>query len=84
VMSVQGTSAAATIPVRVATERGHRFWLCPNCGAKLGMVLGTRVIIQIGERQVRMPVSNEPEQDCPKCGQASLLFSGGYDGPEAK
>lgn len=48
-------------------------WRCPNCGAMLGQVIGTRVIVQIGSRQVRMPVANDPETDCPRCGETSRL-----------
>lgn len=58
---------------RIEQRDERRFWLCPNCGMKLGEVIGVRVVIQAGGRQVRMPVAKEPEQDCPKCGQASRL-----------
>jgi ribosomal protein S27AE len=58
---------------RIETVQGHRWWKCPNCGQKMGEVVGQRVIISVGDRQIRMPSANQPEQDCPRCGQSSVL-----------
>lgn len=67
-----------TIPPRSEDESSSRRirsrdWRCPNCQLRLGEIIGKRVIIQIGSRQVRMPVANTPETDCPRCGETSRL-----------
>lgn len=64
---------APVLPARIEIAHGRRWWLCPNCRQKLGEVVGGRVIIAIGDRQIRMPTRNQPDQDCPRCGQTSVL-----------
>ncbi len=64
-------------PARVETRQGRRWWLCANCGQKLGEVVGARVIVRSGKCEVRLPVEKGPERDCPKCGQASGLVATG-------
>ena len=68
-----GNVTTTATPARVETRQGRRWWLCANCGAKLGEVVGARVIIKAGATEVRLPVEKGPERDCPKCGQASGL-----------
>lgn len=65
------TYASGVAKAKVEMRDGRRFWFCPNCGQKLGEIVGCRVIIVVGPRQVRMPVEKRPEQDCPRCGVAS-------------
>ncbi len=60
-------------PATVETRQQRRWWLCPNCGQKMGEIVGARVLVSIGDRQLRMPLRNEPEQDCPRCGETSQL-----------
>jgi ribosomal protein S27AE len=65
--------AAMIAPARIETKDGRRWWFCPNCGTKLGEIVGQRVVIVAGERRITMPVANEPSQDCPRCGESSVL-----------
>ncbi len=64
---------AETVASRIETRGGQRSWLCGNCGRKLGEIIGDRVVIRIGARELRMPIQKTPEQDCPRCGQPSTL-----------
>jgi len=66
--------AVAVTQGRIETRDGRRWWSCPNCGQKLGEVVGTRIVMITGARQIRMPVDKEPEYDCPRCEQASRLM----------
>ena len=42
-------------------------WQCPNCGQRLGDVMGERVVIRISERRISVPLRNGIDQTCWKC-----------------
>lgn len=69
-------TATVPAPATIEASGGRHWWRCPNCGQKLGEVVGERVIIEAGRRRLRMPVRTEPEQDCPRCGAASAIKKG--------
>ena len=48
-------------------------WQCPNCGQRLGDVMGERVVIRISERRISVPLRDGIDQACWKCGTHSEL-----------
>lgn len=63
------------MPVMVAVLPGRlvdsRWWCCPNCPAKLGELIGNRVVIRFDARMISMALDTDPRQTCPKCGTES-------------
>lgn len=48
-------------------------WECPNCGQRLGDVMGDRVVIKMSDRRISIPLRDGTDQTCWKCGAYSEL-----------
>ncbi len=48
-------------------------WECPNCGQRLGDVMGDRVVIKMSDRRISIPLREGVDQACWKCGTHSEL-----------
>lgn len=48
-------------------------WECPNCGQRLGDVLGDRVVIKVSGRSISVPLRDGVDQSCPRCGAYSEI-----------
>ena len=60
-------------PNPVVTQIAVIKWECPNCGQRLGDVMGDRVVIKVTGRRISIPLRNGTDQACPKCGAYSEL-----------
>ena len=60
-------------PARIETIAGTREWHCPNCDAKLGEIIGERVVIRVRDRLISLRSDVEQDQVCWRCGITSSL-----------
>jgi hypothetical protein len=55
----------------IFTRAGRQWWLCPNCRATMGELIGARLVVIAGRRHLTFPLTPGLRQTCPKCGTES-------------
>lgn len=66
-------STALIHDAAIVEIKGKRWWRCPNCGKTLGELVGNRVVIKVGGRQLSLRQDAEPDQSCWGCGLTSMI-----------